>query len=156
MLGCAWLTKNHHRSHRQGGQQIGWVCTKAELLICMPWAFPGGYTKSANTSAWVFRIHICPMPPPCTISCSSVLFPELLCNISITFLSFLATPQGKAFTSSCTPPAPWYSLMWLTNRDRPHHSLGQHMWAGCPADCQQNHCWFLSIWKAWLALISRN
>lgn len=89
MLGCACLTKNCCRRHTQGGQQFGWVCTKAELLICMPWAFPGSCVKSGNTSAWEFRIHICPMPPHCSISCSSAVFPKLLCNISITFLSFL-------------------------------------------------------------------
>lgn len=104
MLGCACLTKNCFRGHTQGGREFGWVCTKTELLICMPWAFPGGYTKPGNTSAWEFRIHICPMPPHCTISCSSVVFPKLLCNIGIT--CFLTTPQGKAFTSSCTPRVP--------------------------------------------------
>lgn len=100
-----------------GGHKFGWVCTKAELLICMPWAFPGGYTKSGNTSAWEFRIPICPMPPHCPISCSSVVFPKLLSNISITFLSFLINPQGKAFTSSCIPPVP--SIIFdVTNSQR--------------------------------------
>lgn len=92
--------------HREDNSLAGFVQRSTELLICMPWALPGGYTKSGNTSAWECRIHLCPMPPHCTISCSSVVFPKLLSNISIPFFSFLITPQGKAFTSSCTPAVP--------------------------------------------------
>lgn len=96
-------------THRE--DKSGCVCTKTELLIRIPWAFPGGKiwepdipnlaTQVLGNSGFIYALcH------------PTVLFPALLLyflNFSVTSASrfcFLTSPQSKAFTSLCTPHVP--------------------------------------------------
>lgn len=98
--------------------------TKADLLNCMPWSIPGGYSETYNTSAWEFRINICLMPSHCSTSCSSAVSLKLLHNISSTFLMSLIPPHGKtSFTSSCPPMYPPSFLICLVAKRQPMSQL---------------------------------
>lgn len=152
MLGCACLTKNCCRRHTQGGQQFGWVCTKAELLICMPWAFPGSCTKSGNTSAWDSGFIYALCHP-------TVVFPALLLyflNFSVISASpFSVFWEGKAFTYSCTPPAPSVFFGVTDSQRQPRSQLREAHVSWLPSGLSAEPL-PISFHQEGMALISRN
>lgn len=150
MLGCACLTKNCCRSHTQGGQQFGWVCMTAESLICVPWVFPGGYTKTGNTSAWEFRIYICPMPPHCIISALLLYFLSFSVIPASPSSIFLISPQGKALTSSCTLHIFLYEPKPTSQLRQSHLSWLSSRLSAEPQD------WKIPFHQEGTALVSRN